>query len=65
VSKILTPRQGPAAIQSAGPLYNKIRNELSRELGLPTIGKNIFVDLVERIAKKLNVSNCWVCGGTS
>jgi hypothetical protein len=50
----------PAANQSTGPLYNKIRSELD----LPTTGKNLFVDLVERIAKELNVSNCLVCGGT-
>jgi hypothetical protein len=32
-------------------------------LDLPTIGKNLFVDLAERIAGEPNVSNCWVCGG--
>jgi hypothetical protein len=62
VSKVLSPRPGPAANQSTGSLYNKIRSEAGRGLDLPTIGKNLFVDLAERIAKKLNVSNCWVCG---
>ncbi|NXE29629.1 ENR1 protein, partial [Ardeotis kori] len=32
-------------------------------LGLPSIGKNLFVDLSERIAEELNVTNCGVCGG--
>jgi hypothetical protein len=57
------PDWGLAANQSAGPLYNKIRRELSRGLDLPTIGKKLFVDLEKRTAKELNVSNCWVCGG--
>ncbi|KAJ7427444.1 hypothetical protein WISP_07072 [Willisornis vidua] len=26
-------------------------------------GKNLFVDLAERIASSLNVTKCWVCGG--
>ncbi|NXY47390.1 ENR1 protein, partial [Ceuthmochares aereus] len=34
------------------------------QLGFPTLGKNLFVDLAERIAKELNVSGCWVCGGS-
>jgi hypothetical protein len=63
MSKVLSPRLGSAANQSAGPLCNKLRSELGKGLALPTIGKNHFVDLVERTAKKLNVSNCWVYGG--
>jgi hypothetical protein len=51
----------PAATQSTGPLYNKIRDELGKGLDLLTIGKKFFVDLAERIAKELNISNCWVC----
>lgn len=26
--------------------------------------KNLFVDLAERISQQLNLTNCWVCGGT-
>ncbi|NWV95117.1 ENR1 protein, partial [Machaerirhynchus nigripectus] len=26
--------------------------------------KNLYIDMIERIAKELNVSNCCVCGGT-
>ncbi|NXM70812.1 ENR1 protein, partial [Serilophus lunatus] len=29
----------------------------------PIIGQNMFVNLAKEIAKELNVSNCWVCGG--
>ncbi|NWH38560.1 ENR1 protein, partial [Chloropsis hardwickii] len=27
-------------------------------------GKNLFVDLIERISRELNLKNCWVCGST-
>ncbi|NXD03721.1 ENR1 protein, partial [Certhia familiaris] len=33
------------------------------EFELPR-GKNLFVDLVERISKELNVTICWACGNT-
>ncbi|XP_068873801.1 endogenous retrovirus group 3 member 1 Env polyprotein-like [Aphelocoma coerulescens] len=26
--------------------------------------KNLFIDLAERIGQQLNLTNCWVCGGT-
>ncbi|NWI76938.1 ENR1 protein, partial [Dryoscopus gambensis] len=26
--------------------------------------KNLFIDLAERIGRNLNLTNCWVCGGT-
>ncbi|NXM46583.1 ENR1 protein, partial [Gymnorhina tibicen] len=29
-----------------------------------TSGKNVFIDLAERISKQLNLTKCWVCGGT-
>jgi hypothetical protein len=32
-------------------------------LYIPRTGKNLFVDLAKRIAKELNVSKCWMCGG--
>jgi hypothetical protein len=63
VSKVLSPRLGSAANQSAGPPYNKLRSESGKGLALPTTGKDHFVDLVERTAKKLNVSNCRVYAG--
>ncbi|NXO21075.1 ENR1 protein, partial [Cisticola juncidis] len=27
-------------------------------------GKNLFIDLMERISNELNVTDCWVCGST-
>ncbi|NWX32605.1 ENR1 protein, partial [Notiomystis cincta] len=27
-------------------------------------GKNMFIDLMEKITKELNTTNCWICGGT-
>lgn len=27
-------------------------------------GNNLFLDLVERISKEFNISNCWICGDT-
>ncbi|NXX35041.1 ENR1 protein, partial [Nicator chloris] len=27
-------------------------------------GKNVIVDLVERISRELNITNCWICGNT-
>ncbi|XP_058717405.1 endogenous retrovirus group 3 member 1 Env polyprotein-like [Poecile atricapillus] len=29
-----------------------------------TLGKNLFIDLMERISRELNLTNCWVCGNT-
>lgn len=37
---------------------------VSDNLIIPELDKNLFVDLVEKISKELNVTNCWVCGGT-
>ncbi|NXN07021.1 ENR1 protein, partial [Indicator maculatus] len=34
-----------------------------KELGLPFVGKNLFIDVAEKVAENLNVTNCWVCGG--
>jgi hypothetical protein len=55
VSKVLSPRLVPAPTQSTGPLYNKIRGEFGKGLDLLTTGKNLFVEMAERIAKELNV----------
>ncbi|NXU76833.1 ENR1 protein, partial [Oreotrochilus melanogaster] len=27
-------------------------------------GKNLFIDLEEKISQELNVTNCWICGNT-
>lgn len=31
---------------------------------IPTTAKNLLINLKENIAKALNVTNCFVCGGT-
>jgi hypothetical protein len=47
-----------------GPgLYDELRGEIGRGLELPAIEKNLFIDLAEKIARELNVSNCWLCIG--
>lgn len=40
-----------------------IKTPKKNEFEIPT-GKNLFIDLVERISKELNLTNCWVCGST-
>jgi hypothetical protein len=50
------------ATQGPG-LYDELRGERSRGFEFPSIGKNLFIDLAEKIARELNVSNCWVCQG--
>ncbi|NXJ72129.1 ENR1 protein, partial [Rostratula benghalensis] len=37
--------------------------ELQNPLGLPSLGINLFIDLAQRIAGKLNITDCWVWGG--
>ncbi|NXC78232.1 ENR1 protein, partial [Anhinga anhinga] len=37
--------------------------QLEEEIGLPKLGRNLFVDLGERISRELNVTNGWICGG--
>jgi hypothetical protein len=44
-------------------LCNELRGETERGLELLTIGKNLFIDLAEKIIRELNVSNCLTCGG--
>ncbi|NWQ72388.1 ENR1 protein, partial [Neopipo cinnamomea] len=33
-----------------------------KELELPPVGQNLFVNLAEKIASELKVTQCWVCG---
>ncbi|NXG81176.1 ENR1 protein, partial [Baryphthengus martii] len=33
-------------------------------LQLPTVGKNLFIDLMEKRARELKVTSCWICGGS-
>lgn len=36
--------------------------ELGRDLKCPVLGKSLFIGLAVRLARELNVTNCWVCG---
>jgi hypothetical protein len=40
--------QGPS-------LYDELKGKIGRESELPAIGKNLFIDLAEKIARELNV----------
>ncbi|NXT45127.1 ENR1 protein, partial [Pelecanoides urinatrix] len=37
--------------------------KFEKSLDIPS-GKNLFIDLVERISRELNLTECWICGGT-
>uniref|UniRef100_A0A8V5GW00 Uncharacterized protein n=1 Tax=Melopsittacus undulatus TaxID=13146 RepID=A0A8V5GW00_MELUD len=39
--------------------------ETGAKYEIPTIARNLFVNLAENIAKVLNINNCYVCGGTN
>lgn len=58
VKSITQPQIKP---QSYSNLYKSIRNLLEDDV--PRLGQNLFIELVERISKELNVTNCWICGG--
>ena len=45
-------------------LYNQLRLSLKDKLEMPTIGNNPFIYLAEEVALELNVTTCWVCGGS-
>lgn len=48
-------------------LFNSFYHEIETgvQYDIPTVAKNLFVNLAENIAKALNVTNCYVCGGTN
>ncbi|XP_039415851.1 suppressyn [Corvus cornix cornix] len=63
VSKNTKPAQQSRPIfTSHQDLYAKLKQQLKEE-NTPRLGKNLFVELGERIGKELNITNCWVCGG--
>lgn len=43
--------------------YHKVETEVKYEI--PTVAKNLFINLAKIITKSLNVTNCYVCGGTN
>lgn len=53
------PKQPPWS----SPIYDSSKRALGQNLDLPTLGKNLSVDLGKRLAHELGVTKCWVCGG--
>ena len=43
--------------------YDKLKQKLS-EWDLPTPSKNLFIDLMQKIAQELNITGCWIYGGS-
>ncbi|RMB96933.1 hypothetical protein DUI87_26512 [Hirundo rustica rustica] len=39
-----------------------LTTKFEKSLDIPS-GKNLFIDLVERISRELNLTECWICGG--
>ncbi|XP_055670742.1 endogenous retrovirus group 3 member 1 Env polyprotein-like [Falco peregrinus] len=48
-------------------LFNSFYHEIETgvKYEFPTVAKNLFINLAENIAKSLNTTNCYVCGGTN
>ncbi|XP_029887621.1 LOW QUALITY PROTEIN: endogenous retrovirus group 3 member 1 Env polyprotein-like [Aquila chrysaetos chrysaetos] len=48
-------------------LFNSFYHEIETgvKYEIPTVAKNLFVNLAENIAKSLKATNCCVCGGTN
>lgn len=44
-------------------LYASLYKEIQKQIEIPELGGNLFVDLATRIAHTLDVKDCWVCGG--
>ncbi|RMB88572.1 hypothetical protein DUI87_35073 [Hirundo rustica rustica] len=38
-----------------------LTTKFEKSLDIPS-GKNLFIDLVERISRELNLTECWICG---
>lgn len=77
--KIYGPGENPGAILQI-PIKEKSRESVQYRLlfhsfyhemetgvnyEIPTAAKNLFVNLAENVAKSLNVTNCYVCGGNN
>lgn len=46
-------------------IFHSFYEEMEKNVQIPSITTNLFIDLAERIASSLNVTNCYVCGGTN
>ena len=45
-------------------LYNQLWASLKYKLEMPSISNNPFIHLAKELALELNVTSCWVCGGS-
>ncbi|XP_058019220.1 endogenous retrovirus group 3 member 1 Env polyprotein-like [Ahaetulla prasina] len=46
-------------------VFHSFNEEMETKIDIPSVKKNLFIDLAERIVSSLNVTNCYVCGGTN
>jgi hypothetical protein len=59
--KLVTVTRESFSYQVFHSFYEEMRNEFS----ISTRAKNLFLSLAESIAQILNVTSCYVCGGTN
>jgi hypothetical protein len=50
---------------SSYQVYHSFYEEIQGEFSISTKAKNLFLSLTESIAQTLNVTSCYVCGGTN
>lgn len=43
----------------------EVEGGIKKGMGIRILGgKNLLLDLVERISHKFNITDCWICGDT-
>jgi hypothetical protein len=58
--KLVTINQDSSSYQ----VFNSFYEEMKSEFPISDKTKNLFLSLAESIAQTLNVTSCYVCGGT-
>ncbi|XP_067407688.1 endogenous retrovirus group 3 member 1 Env polyprotein-like [Emydura macquarii macquarii] len=46
-------------------VFHSYYREMEKDIPIPIVVKNMFVNLAEKVAQTLEVKNCYVCGGTN
>jgi hypothetical protein len=59
--KLVTVTHESSSYQVFHSFYEEMKNEFS----ISAKAKNLFLSLAESIAQTLNVTSCYVCGGTN
>jgi hypothetical protein len=59
--KLVTVTHESSSYQVFHSFYEEMRNKFS----ISAKAKNLFLSLAESIAQTLNVTSCYVCGGTN